>query len=61
MSQDYNPKIYVMQLREIIYTAIFVILTIVLIMVMISMFSPKNESSETAATPSSAAYVYDYK
>ena len=61
MSQDYNPKIYVMQLREISYTAIFIVLTIILIMVMISMFAPKNDADETAATPSSSAYVYDYK
>ena len=59
MSQDYNPKIYVMQLREVIYTAIFIILTIILIIVMVSMFAPdENEASESSATPS--AYVYDY-
>ena len=53
MNQDYNPKIYVMQLKELIYTAVFIILTIILIMVMISMFAPDNgnEAAESNAAP----------
>lgn len=61
MNQDYNPKIYVMQLKELIYTAIFVVLTIILIIVMISMFAPDddNDASEINATPT--VYLYDHK
>ena len=60
MNQDYNPKIYVMQLKEIIYTAIFIVLTIILIMVMISMFAPKNDAAESSAIPSASTYAYEY-
>lgn len=62
MNQDSNPKIYVMQLKELIYTAIFVILTIILIIVMVSMFAPKNDendASQSNATPS--VYTYEYR
>lgn len=63
MNQDYNPKIYVMQLKEIIYTAIFIVLTIILIMVMVSMFAPDNDAVESSATPqtTTSAYQYYYK
>lgn len=60
MSQDYNPKIYVMQLRELIYTAIFIVLTIILIIVMISMFAPDNEATESSATPETTVSTYIY-
>ena len=62
MSQDYNPKIYVMQLRELICTAIFIVLTIILIIVMISMFAPDNEATESSATPETtvSTYIYGY-
>lgn len=59
MNQDDNPKIYVMQLKELIYTAIFIILTIILIIIMVSMFAPDdNDASESNATPSYYSYEY---
>ena len=68
MSQNYNnnnpnPKIYVMQLQELIYTAIFVILTIILIIVLVSMFSPNDDAVESSAAAklSTSAYEYHYK
>ena len=56
MSQNYNtnnsnPKIYVMQLKELIYTTIFIILTIILIIVLVSMFAPSDDALESSATP----------
>ncbi len=60
MSQDYNPKIYVMNLREIIYTILFIILTIVLIITMISMFAPDDDATESAATVEPTTYIYEY-
>lgn len=60
MSQDYNPKIYVMHLREIVYTILFVILTIVLIIAMISMFTSGGDASESSANIEPTTYIYDY-
>lgn len=48
-----NPKIVVFQLKELIYTAIFVILGILLILLLVSMFLHGEDDSESAA----AAYV----
>lgn len=45
-----NTKIVVIQLKEIIYTVIFVALGILLILLLISMFKPdKKDSQETSA------------
>ena len=45
-----NTKIVVIQLKEIIYTVIFVALGILLILLLISMFKPDNkDSQETSA------------
>ena len=72
MSQNYNttnsnPKIYVMQLKELIYTTIFIILTIILIIILVSMFAPSDDALESSATaqPSTSAnststYTYYY-
>lgn len=49
-----KTKIVVLHMKEIIYTAIFALLAIVLILLLIFMFLPKNESikeSETTYTP----------
>lgn len=40
-----NPKIFVFHLKELIYTAIFVILGILLILLLIYMFKPDRKSS----------------
>ena len=40
-----NPKIFVFHLKELIYTAIFVILGILLILLLIFMFKPDRKSS----------------
>lgn len=43
-----KPKIMVLQLKQIIYTALFLILGIALIVLLIFMFNPKNADSETS-------------
>ncbi|MBQ4067766.1 MAG: hypothetical protein IJC76_00800 [Lachnospiraceae bacterium] len=40
-----NPKFYVFHLKELIYTAIFLILGILLILLLIYMFKPDDKSS----------------
>lgn len=62
MNQDSNPKIYVMQLKELIYTAVFIILAIVLIIVMVSMFAPDNEKNDaTMSNATVPVYSYEYE
>ena len=61
MNQDYNPKIYVMQLKELIYTAIFVVLTIILIIVMVSMFAPDSEKDSEATNTDAKPVFYSYE
>lgn len=48
-----STKIVVLQLKEIIYTALFVVLGICLILLLIYMFSNKKDAS----TPTMATYV----
>ena len=64
MNQDDNPKIYVLRLKEIIYTAILIVLAIILIIVMVNMFTGKDKSKATSSTPSSAevttSSIYSY-
>lgn len=64
MNQDDNPKIYVMQLKELIYTAVLIVLTIILIIVMINIFTSKENTATTSAnileTQSSSIYSYTY-
>lgn len=45
-----NPKIIVLQLKEIIYTAIFIILGILLLVLLIYMFLPKNKDKASSET-----------
>lgn len=49
-----KTKIVVLRMKEIIYTAIFIGLGILLILLLLVMFRPKKESS---ATPASAQYI----
>lgn len=63
MNQDDNPKIYVMQLKELIYTALLIILTIALIIVLINVFATKDSSTTTSATlgtESTSESIYSY-
>jgi uncharacterized protein with FMN-binding domain len=50
-----KTKIVVIQLKELIYTAIFVVLGILLILLLIFMFLPKNHKDD--AEPSSSQYI----
>lgn len=53
-----NPKIFVFHLKELIYTAIFVILGILLILLLIYMFKPKsNSSSDSKSTYNPGVYT----
>ena len=49
-----KTKIVVLRMKEIIYTAIFIGLGILLILLLLVMFRPKKESS---AAPASAQYI----
>lgn len=65
MNQDDNPKIYVMQLKEIIYTAILIVLAIILIIIMINTFAGKEKTTSTSSVPSSSttattSSIYSY-
>lgn len=64
MNQDDNPKIYVMQLKELIYTAILIILTIILIIVMVNVFASKKDTAATSANanlpPNDNTSYYSY-
>jgi hypothetical protein len=54
-----NPKIFVFQLKELIYTIIFVILTVLLIILLVKMFS--QEASESTSTiPTSYENTIEY-
>ncbi len=46
-----NTKIVVLKMKEIIYTALFVILGILLILLLVFMFLPKNDSTREVNTP----------
>ncbi len=52
-----NPKIVVFQLKELIYTVIFVILGILLILLLIFMFLPKDSDKETNAVYTPGTYT----
>lgn len=45
-----NTKIIVLKAREFIYTIIFAVLVILLVLVIVWMFSSKNETKETSAS-----------
>lgn len=53
-----NPKIVVFQLKELIYTVIFIILAILLILLLVFMFIPKDENSDTETTSPYTAGTY---
>ena len=53
-----KPKIVVFQLKELIYTAIFVVLGILLILLLVFMFLPRNSDDSRSATPTYHAGVY---
>ena len=42
-----KPKIVVLHMKEIIYTAVFAALAIILILLLVFMFLPKNKESKT--------------
>lgn len=44
-----NPKILVLHMREIIYTLIFLVLGILLIVLLVNMFSPHKSSAPTSS------------
>lgn len=52
-----KTKIVVIQLKEIIYTALFVALGILLILLLVFMFLGKRGDKETMATTSNKSYV----
>lgn len=52
-----NPKIFVFHLKELIYTAIFIILGILLVLLLIHMFKPKHTSSDSKSTYSPGVYT----
>lgn len=54
-----NPKIFVFQLKEMIYTIIFVILSVLLIILLVKMFS-QEASETTGAVPSSYENTIEY-
>lgn len=66
MNQGDNPKIYVMQLKELIYTAILIVLTIILIIVMVNVFASKDDVTSASAqvspstTSNTSIYSYTY-
>lgn len=45
-----KPKIFVLQLKEVVYTAMFILLAILFVLLVIWMFSSKD-SQETTTTP----------
>lgn len=53
-----NPKIVVFQLKELIYTIIFIVLAIFLILLLVFMFIPKDDSNETETTSPYTAGTY---
>lgn len=50
-----KPKIMVFRMRELIYTAIFAVLAIVLLILIFFMFRPKEESGKAEKTTSSVS------
>lgn len=53
-----NPKIIVFQLKELIYTIIFIVLAIFLVILLVFMFLPKDNSSDTETTSPYTAGTY---
>ncbi len=53
-----NPKIVVFQLKELIYTIIFIVLAIFLVLLLVFMFVPKNEADGTETTSPYTAGTY---
>lgn len=52
-----SKKIVVIQMKEIIYTAVFAALGILLIILLIFMFIPKNNNSKSSENTDDAKYV----
>ena len=53
-----NPKIVVFQLKELIYTVIFIILAIFLVLLLVFMFVPNDEEESTETTSPYTAGTY---
>lgn len=53
-----KTKIVVLHMKEVIYTAIFIVLAIVLIFLLVYMFGPGKKSRETEETAAYKAGVY---
>ena len=52
-----KTRIIVLRMKEIIYTAIFIGLAILLVMLSLFMFRPKKDSVSTAAEPAESRYI----
>lgn len=52
-----KTKIVVLRMKEIIYTLIFVVLAVLLIILFVSMFNKKDSASETGASVTDASYT----
>ena len=52
-----KTRIIVLRMKEIIYTAIFIGLAILLVMLFLFMFRPKKDSVSTAAEPAESRYI----
>lgn len=52
-----KTKIVVLRMKEIIYTLIFVVLAVLLIILFVSMFNKKDSASETGANVTNASYT----
>lgn len=52
-----KTKIVVLRMKEIIYTLVFVILAILLIILFVSMFHKKDSASETGAPAAKTSYT----
>ena len=53
-----NPKIFVFQLKELIYTIVFIALAILLILLLVFMFVPNEEDTATETSGSYTAGTY---
>lgn len=52
-----KTKIVVLRMKEIIYTLIFIVLAVLLIILFVSMFNKKDNTSETGAPVTDASYT----
>ncbi len=53
-----NPKIFVFQLKELIYTVVFIALAILLVLLLVFMFLPDKEDNATETSSQYTAGTY---